>query len=74
MSHRINIMLEDETWEKLQAIPSGERSRLINDTLATELLRRQRLAAVARMDELRKAMPVVPGRSEDWVRADRESH
>lgn len=74
MSHRINIMLEDETWEKLQAIPAGERSRLVNDTLTTELRRRQRLAAIERMDALRQTMPVAPGCSEDWVRADRESH
>ena len=74
MSHRINVMLEDETWEKLQEIPSGERSRLVNDTLSAELQRRQGLAAIERLDALRKTMPVVPGCSEDWVRADRESH
>ncbi len=74
MSHRINIMLDDETWEQLQAIPAGERSRFINDTLAVELLRRQRLAAIERMDALRQDMPVVSGCSEDWVRADRDSH
>lgn len=74
MSHRINVMLDDEIWQAMQAIPAGERSRLINETLAVELLKRQRLAAIEQMDALRQQMQPAPGRSEDWVRADRESH
>ena len=74
MSHRVNVMLDDRIWEQLQAIPTGERSRLINESLAAELLRRQRLAAIEGMESLRKAMKAVPGSSEDWIRAERESH
>jgi hypothetical protein len=74
MAHRINIMLDEDNWAKLQAIPAGERSRLINESLSVELLRRQRLAAVERLDALRKTMTPAPGCSEDWIRADRESH
>lgn len=74
MAHRINIMLDDENWKRLQEIPAGERSRLINESLSQELLRRQRLAAIERMDQLRATLPKVSGCSEDWIRADRESH
>lgn len=74
MGHRVNVMLDDQVWEQLQNIPAGERSRLINESLSVELLRRQRLAAMDGMEVLRATLPVVPGCSEDWVREDRESH
>jgi len=74
MSHRVNIMIDDSVWEELQTIPLGERSRLINEAVAETLLKRRRLAAIERMDELRKTVKPVPGTSEEWVRADRESH
>lgn len=74
MSHQLNIMLDDSVWESLQAIPQGERSRFFNEAAANELLRRQREAAMARMDAMRATMTPVPGTSEQWVREDRESH
>jgi hypothetical protein len=74
MAHRVNVMLDDEVWEQFQSIPAGERSRLINESLAVELLKRRRLAAIEDMAALRATLPVVPGCSEDWVREDRDSH
>lgn len=67
-------MLEDDVWAALQAIPPGERSRFLNEAAARELLRRQRVAAMARMDAARATMAPVPGTSEQWIREDRDSH
>lgn len=74
MAHRINIMLDDENWKRLQEIPAGERSRLINESLSQELLRRQRLAAIERMDQLRAMGTHCGLSSEELIRQDRESH
>lgn len=30
MSHRINVILDDDIWESLQAVPKGERSPLVS--------------------------------------------
>ena len=74
MARRVNVMIDDQIWDELQAIPSGERSRLINEALAQELLKRRRLRAIERMDVLRASVKPVPGTSEEWIRADRERH
>ncbi len=74
MGRRINIMLDEENWEQLQAVPAGERSRLINESLSQELLRRRRLAAIAAMDRLRATGNHCGVSSEDLIRQDRESH
>jgi len=42
MSHRINVLIDDQLWEDLRHIPRGERSRLINESLAERLKQKKR--------------------------------
>lgn len=74
MAHRVNVMLEDQVWDQLQAIPAGERSRFINDVVSQELLKQRQREAWERLQALRQTLPTVSGRSEDWVREDRDTH
>ncbi len=74
MSHRINVMLDDEVWESLSQLPKGERSRVINQALQETLLRQGREKAFARIDELRKEMKPLGMSAEEWIRRDRDSH
>lgn len=74
MAHRVSIVLDDDVWQRFQAIPGGERSRFINDVLAVELVRRQQREAWAAMQAMRHSLPPSSGRSEDWVREDRDAH
>lgn len=74
MSHRVNIMLDETLWEQLQEIPKGERSSLINQSLAESLLKRRRLNALARLRERAEAKERLPGSAEEWVRHDRDAH
>lgn len=74
MSHRVNIMLDDAIWQQFQAVPAGERSRLVNEALSRELVRRRRVAAIEAMDAMRSSLPPADGSSEDWIREDRGSH
>ncbi len=74
MSHRINVILDDEVWEQFQAVPAGERSRLINDSVSQELLRRRRVAAIEAMERLRATGSHCGVSSEELLRQDRESH
>jgi len=75
MSRRINMMIDDDTWELLGKIPSGERSRTLNDALRAWLKRRQRQDARTELDALRDSLPTVS--TEEvvrWVREDRERY
>ena len=73
MSHRINVMIDDDTWDMLEQVPSGERSRTINDALRLWVTRRQRRDAVAQMEALRAQLPKVStAEVVRWVREDRE--
>ena len=75
MSRRINMMIDDDTWELLSKIPSGERSRTLNDALRAWLKRRQRQDARTELDALRDSLPTVS--TEEvvrWVREDRERY
>jgi metal-responsive CopG/Arc/MetJ family transcriptional regulator len=74
MSHRINVMLDDEVWESLSQLPKGERSRFINQALQETLLRQRREEAFARIEELRKQMEPLGMSAEEWIRRDRDSH
>jgi hypothetical protein len=74
MSHRLNIVLEDEVWESLQAVPKGERSKVINQALANWILQSRRRLAIEKMDNLRKKARPLPGSTEEWVRDDRDRH
>lgn len=74
MSHRVNVMLDDQVWEQLQEIPQGDRSRLINEAVSETLLRRRRAEALARIRERAAGKEKVPGTTEEWVREDRDGH
>ena len=75
MTHRINVVVQDDIWGLLQRIPHGDRSRTINLALREWADKRRRLEAMAEMDRLRgdSTMPAV---STDeivrWIREDRE--
>jgi hypothetical protein len=74
MAHRVNIMLDDRVWEELQKVPPGERSKLVNEVVSEALLKRRQREAWAAIAAARKSLPPVSGRTEDWVREDRDSH
>jgi len=74
MGHRINVIIDDPVWRKLQKIPQGERSRLINEAVGKELQRRSRTRAVVEMDKLRKTNRGAAGSAEELVRAGRNAH
>ena len=75
MTHRINVVVQDDIWGLLQRIPQGDRSRTINLALREWADKRRRLEAIAEMDRLRKdsTMPAIS--TEEivrWIREDRE--
>lgn len=73
MVQRVNILFDDEIWKQLQAVPSGERSRAVNEALSDWLLRRQRLRASEEMDKLRmKTKSVSSAEIVDLLRSDRK--
>jgi hypothetical protein len=74
MGHRVNVMLDDPVWKALQAIPAGERSRLVSEAIWQELSRRRRQGVIASMDKLRKTGKHCGIAAEDLVRAERERH
>lgn len=53
MVQRVNILFEDDIWQKLKQVPSGERSKVVNEAVSEWLLRQQRLEAAAEMDRLK---------------------
>jgi len=72
--HRVNFMLDDKTWEELQGIPRGERSRLVNHAVGNELQAYRRKKVAQAMDNMRSEMKPVKGVSKDWIRQDRDHH
>ena len=75
MTHRINVIVQDDTWRFLQSIPPGQRSRTINQALREWALKRRRIDAAAEMDRLRDEMasnPVTTAEIISWIRADRD--
>ena len=75
MSHRINIIVNDDIWGFLKTVPQGERSRTINQALREWVRRRRRIDAAAEMDRLRnevKAAAVTSDEIVRWIRAERE--
>ena len=75
MSHRINIIVNDDVWGFLKEVPQGERSRTINKVLREWIRRRRRLDAVAEMDRLRgdaQAKSVTSAEIVRWIREERE--
>ena len=75
MSHRINIIVNDDVWGFLKEIPQGERSRTVNFALREWARRRRRLDAMAEMDRLRsdaEANSITSAEIVRWIREDRE--
>lgn len=73
MSKRINVMIDDDTWEFLARVPAGERSRAINEALRAWVTGRRRQDAIREMAALSTQLPKV---STDeivrWICEDRE--
>jgi post-segregation antitoxin (ccd killing protein) len=55
MSHRINVLIDDQLWEDLRQIPKGERSRLINESLAERLKQKKRERLLEEMQATAKS-------------------
>ena len=75
MSHRINVIVNDDVWSFLKKIPQGERSRTINLALRGWVDRRRRLDAAAEMDRLRNepmAQPVTTAEIVRWIKEGRD--
>ena len=75
MTHRINVIVQDDTWRFLQSIPPGQRSSTINQALREWALKRRRIDAAAEMDRFRDEMaahPVTTAEVLSWIRADRD--
>ena len=72
MAHRVNVMLDNKLWEELKQVPTGERSRVVNDAIAEWLKARRRAGVAHKMDALRARMPTVSAREiAAWLREDR---
>ena len=72
MAHRVNVMLDNELWEELRQVPTGERSRVVNDAIAEWLKARRRAGIARKMDALRARMPrVATEEIAAWLREDR---
>ncbi len=66
-------MIDDETWQLLEKIPSGERSRTVNEALHVWAKRHRRRDAAIKMDALRTKLPKVSTTEVvRWIREDRE--
>ncbi|MBN1240421.1 MAG: hypothetical protein JXB36_18100 [Gammaproteobacteria bacterium] len=73
MSRRINVMIDDDTWQLIEKIPAGERSRTVNDALRAWARRGRRRDAVAAMEALRAQLPEVStSEVARWIREDRD--
>ena len=76
MSHRVNVIVQDDVWALLKRIPAVERSRTINAALRDWAQKRRRLDAVAEMDRLRTdsgAQAVTTAEIVRWIREDRDA-
>lgn len=73
MSHRVNVILEDEVWAALTRLRQGERSRFVNRAIAKELLRTRR-ADVRELERLRSRLPRLEGSAETRIGEERDSH
>lgn len=73
MSKRINVMIDEDTWRFLGRVPTGERSRAINDALRAWVTRRRRSDAMREMEALRTQLPKISTEEVTrWIREDRE--
>ncbi len=73
MVQRVNIMFDDQVWHKLRLVPSGERSKAVNEAVSQWLLQQQRLKAAEEMDRLRsKAKTIDSNEIVEMLRRDRK--
>ncbi len=72
MAHRVDVVLDDEVWERLRSIPRGDRSRFVSDAVRQAAQRRRRRAAVADLEALAPTLREPAGTAEDWIRAHRD--
>jgi hypothetical protein len=73
MGKRINIMIDEDTWEILGRIPAGARSRAVNEALRAWVVRRRRSDAAHELDALRARLPAASAAEvARWIREDRE--
>ncbi len=73
MVHRVNVMFEDHIWQSLSQVPSGERSKAVNEAVSAWLIQQRRTKAAAEMDKLRaKAKPVDSKEIVEMLRRDRK--
>lgn len=73
MPHRINVMLDDPSWEFIQTVPSGLRSRVVNIAIEQWTKTQKREDAARKMDKLRVQLP--PVSTEEivaWLQEDRQ--
>ena len=71
MTHRVNVMLDEQAWAELEQIPKGERSRFVSEAVREAALRRSRRDAATRLSEIRTGIAKPEGSAEEWVREDR---
>lgn len=71
--HKVNFTLDDEVREELvRLIPARKRSRVVNEALRRELLRRKRELAMEQLIRLRKKTGTLSSRDiVESVRKDR---
>jgi hypothetical protein len=73
MPHRINIMLDDPTWEFIQTVPKGLRSRVMNLAIEQWAKRQKGDETARRMDKLRVQLPQVStDEIVSWLQQDRQ--
>jgi hypothetical protein len=72
MSKRINIAIDEDNWELLEDMAAGERSRVVNLALREWAVRRNRVDACRKMDELSRVLPPASAAEvAEWIRQDR---
>ena len=71
--HKVNFTLDDDVRDELvRLIPARKRSRVVNEALRKELLRRSRELAMERLVQLRKKTGTLSAQEiEESVRKDR---
>ena len=73
MARRVNFMLDDDSWDVIQRLPRGSRSRAVNAAIREWAGTAMREDAMARMDALRARLPTVrTDRIVGWIREGRE--
>ncbi len=73
MARRVNFMIDEDSWDVLQKLPRGTRSRAVNAAIREWSGASRRRDASARMDALRARLPAVAtDRIVRWIREARE--